>query len=75
MIARKLVELIEKNADELAKRVIKRATQHPGTQTFYYVALGYENALISGKAELKPTNKKEQKEFKELRRLVLPWWP
>ena len=29
MIARKLVELIEKNADELAKRVIKRRRSIP----------------------------------------------
>ncbi len=173
MIARKLVQLIEKNADDLARRVLRSVSQHPRTQIFcknipreelrerayeiyrhlsewllektedeireknftvgerraeqrvplhevifaillvketlwkeivnsgmgdssvellqaldlvdrvnqffdrsiYYMAVGYETAFISGKVELKPGSEKEQKEFRELRHLVLPWWP
>lgn len=173
MIARRLVQLIERNADELAKRLIKNVTQNPSTQTFcknipreelrerayeiyrhlsvwltektegeirdknisvgerraeqgiplhevifaillvkenlyreirasglgdsaielfqaldladrvnqffdktlYYVALGYESAFLSGKADTRRIDEREQEEFKELRHLVLPWWP
>lgn len=41
----------------------------------YYVAVGYESAYISGKAEWHVHDEKEQKDFRELQHLVLPWWP
>jgi|GEM_PF-193274 len=44
-------------------------------KAIYYMALGYENAYLSGKAELRGRSEKELKEFNELRHLVLPWWP
>ncbi|MBZ5553338.1 MAG: hypothetical protein LAO21_11505 [Acidobacteriia bacterium] len=64
------------NAIELfqALELIDRVSQF-FDKAIYYMALGYESAFLTGKAELKPPSEKEQKEFKELRHLVLPWWP
>lgn len=44
-------------------------------KVMYFVALGYESAHLSGKAERKPRSKIAQKKIKELQHLVLPWWP
>lgn len=64
------------NAIELfqALELIDRVNQF-FDKAIYYVALGYENAYLFGKAELRTPSEREQKEFKELRHLVLPWWP
>lgn len=44
-------------------------------KSVYYMRVGYEQAFIAGKPGARSRNEKEQKEFKELRHLVLPWWP
>lgn len=44
-------------------------------KSVYYMTVGYEQAFIAGKPGARGRDEKEQKEFKELRHLVLPWWP